>query len=137
MTLTDWIQKKLGPKKMPHGRKINVTLRFHEDVTKINEQLQLNLENKPSWVLEIAGLDEVERDVVHVKYDRLRRPKEDWVTGVSALYDIHDGDVTEFHDVSPFFDTLRDLQYKASSHNPPPNTSKFQPKETREWHFSK
>jgi len=99
--------------------------------------LELNLENKPSWVLEIIGLDEAERDVIHVKYDRLRRPKGDWLTGINPLYDIHDGDVTEFHDVTPFFDSLHDLQYKPSSHNPPPDTSGFQPKETREWHFSK
>ena len=99
----------------------------------------LNLANEPSWILEIQGLTEAERDAVQVKYDRLRRPpNEEWITGLTPLFDIEAGNVTEFHDVSPFFETLvHQLQFKPASSNLPPNTNGFQPHEVREWKFTK
>jgi len=99
----------------------------------------LNLANEPSWILEIHGLNEAQRDQVVTKYDRLRRPpNEDWITGLTPLIDIEAGNVAEFHDVTPFFDTLvNQLQFKPAASNLPGNTENFQPHEIREWKFSK
>jgi hypothetical protein len=105
----------------------------------MNSRLELNLANEPSWVLEIQGLTESERDAVQSKYDRLRRPPhEEWITGLTPLFDIEAGNVTEFHDVSPFFGTLEtQLGFKPDSNKHPPNTTAFQPHEIREWKFTK
>lgn len=109
-----------------------------EDITDVNQRLELAKDNKPSWVLEIIGLDDIERAIVYNKYDALRKPPgEEWVTGITPLIDVHEGSVTDLHDVKKFFDMLVSLEYKPSSKNPPPDTTNFQPKEVREWEFSK
>lgn len=142
--ITNFSSKKAKEKNSPEEEmpqqngKVKISLSFQKDVTDLNQRLELNMENKPSWVLEILGLNSTERDLIRIKFDRLRRPpNEDWIPAVTPLFDIHDGDLTEFHDVSPFFDVLKELEYKPSSKNPPPNTNGFQPKEVREWHFTK
>ena len=113
-------------------------LYFKQDLSDVLAKHEIDYSNEPSWVLEIVGLSEQERDTVKTKYDRLRRSvTRAWVVGESALVDFEPGSQDQFHDVNPFFDTLAELGYDPSPVNPAPNTSGMDPNEVRAWSFNK
>jgi len=129
----EWLSR-LGKKETT----VKVLLYFKEDLSDVFTKHEIEYPNEPSWVLEIVGLNEQERDTVKTKYDRLRRSlTRAWVIGESALIDFEPGSQEQFHDVSRFFDTLNELGYESSPVNPAPNTSGMDQGEVRSWAFTK